>query len=128
VRSENRKVVIVDDSPTALSFASQTLSAAGYIVHATESFWEVSSLVYEHRPDLVLVDVQLGRTLRGTTAVSALRKRFPRVRFVLYSTLERRELSELANACGADGFLHKDGNAAALKEHVEALLAEPAPC
>ena len=121
------RILVVDDSATARIFAAQTLEDAGFVVETIDNAW-MSQKVSEFKPDLVLVDVNLGKTtLDGAVSVSALRRtRFAdRTRFALYSTLSEERLSELSQSCGADGFVPKAKDAAAFVGKVRSLLGQP---
>lgn len=78
----------------------------GLDVHTTGSFVEFHSLVAQHDPDLVLVDIHLA-ALKGNEIVSIARKRLNATTVVLFSGVSRVELAERTAACGADGFLSK---------------------
>lgn len=112
------KVLVVDDSPTVLSFTSRALASVGHEVETADNIW-ISTQVTNFRPDLILLDVNLGPCL-GTQAVRALkdRKIAKSCRLVLYSTLEASELEKLARECGAHGYIPKCGDPEVLRQMV----------
>ena len=67
------KILVVEDSKTYLQFVTGVLTKAGYEVLSASNAW-VTNIVNQERPDLILMDVQLG-AVSGVAAVTALRKR-----------------------------------------------------
>lgn len=118
----NAKILIVDDCKTARAFTSRVLRSSGYDVATAENIW-ISKLVGDFKPDLILMDVNLGASFKGTMAVSALKKRVPGVRYVLYSTLAAEKLTLLAEECGADAFIEKTASGQQLLDQVRRLLS-----
>lgn len=117
------KILVVDDSRTALHFARNALHNAGYLVETLDNAW-VAPLLSRFRPDLVLMDVELSVSINGATAIKAVKDRpFARdMRFVLYSSLPEEKLKTLAEDCGADGYLHKDDSVEKLLQGVAGWL------
>ena len=118
-----QKILVVDDSKTYLHFAVSALEKAGYSTLSADNAW-ISSLVAKERPDLILMDVQLG-SVSGVAAVSVIRKRsFARdTCILLHSSSAHDQLTELAHSCGANGCLVKDGRAESLVRAVKQALA-----
>lgn len=120
---EGRRILVVDDSPTALTVASRILRLAGCAVETAHNTW-ISGLVQSFEPDLILMDVHLGGGFKGTVATRAIRlhMRDDAVKIVLYSDLEDEELTRLAATWGADGYCHKDSDPetllAVVREHL----------
>ncbi len=54
-----KKILVVDDEPAQLRLAEQVLSSNGYMVLKANNGQEALRIVYEHRPDLVLLDVMM---------------------------------------------------------------------
>jgi len=101
--------MVVDDSPTALQHAKDSLGAAGYTVVTAKDIW-VSALVKKTQPDMILMDVQIGAGReKGLIALKSL-KRFAckDVPIVLYSSLAAAQLREMARTSGADGYICKN--------------------
>lgn len=101
------RCLIVDDSEAFLASASRFLSAQGLEVVGRASFGaEALRLAEELAPDVVLVDVQLGREdgLELTRRLSAI-PHAPRV--VLISSYSQDDLAELIADSPAVGFLPK---------------------
>lgn len=118
-----QKVLVVEDSKTYLQFVSSTLGKAGYIVLTSDNAWITNTVAIEH-PDLILMDVQLG-AVSGTAAVSVLRKRSfcKNTHILLHSSEPQEKLADMARACGADGYLCKDGREQTLLRAVKQILS-----
>jgi two-component system KDP operon response regulator KdpE len=54
-----RKILVVDDEPAQLRLADQVLSSNGYEVLTANSGQEALRVVFERKPDLVLLDVMM---------------------------------------------------------------------
>jgi two-component system KDP operon response regulator KdpE len=52
-----RKILVVDDEPAQLRLADQVLTSHGYEVLKASSGQEALRMIFEHKPDLVLLDV-----------------------------------------------------------------------
>jgi two-component system, OmpR family, response regulator len=117
------KILVIDDSVLALEFAKATLESLGYEVETNPSPFGTQSIIQTKKPDLVLMDVDMP-AIKGD-ALCTLIKKNPRMagtRVVLYSSIEELELARLAKECKADGFIHKTGDPAVLREKLERLL------
>ena len=121
----NNKILIVDDSKTYLTLADNALKEAGYQTYLSETIW-VSRLISQHRPDLVLMDVNIGSS-NGTAAVTAIKKRNfgSGVKIFLHSSEPDNVLSRLSSECGADGYIVKDGKCDGLVGEVKKALGCP---
>lgn len=122
------KILVVDDSKTYLHFASSALERGGYEVLTADNAW-ISNIINKEKPDLVIMDVQLG-AVSGVNAVAALRNRSfcKSTRIVLHSSENADALASMAKSCGADGYLPKDGNELTLLRCVRQVLSNtPTP-
>jgi DNA-binding NarL/FixJ family response regulator len=122
------RCLIVDDSEAFLAAASMSLARDGIEVLETASTSaEALRYAQTQRPDIVLVDVNLGRE-SGFDLARQLVERFPELRssVVLISTREERDYGGLIAASPAVGFLRKtELSAEALREVVSAAASDP---
>jgi two-component system nitrate/nitrite response regulator NarL len=98
------RCLLVDDNQGFLSSATRLLESQGMaIVGSASSAHEALRMVEEHRPDVVLVDVQLGEE----DGIALAAKLAQSTSVVLISTHSRDELAELIADSPAQGFLPK---------------------
>lgn len=101
------RCLIVDDSEEFLASASRLLEAQGTeVVGRAASGAEALRLVGELRPDVALVDVQLGEE-DGFELARRLVAAAPSTRVVLISTHREEDLAEPIAESAAVGFLPK---------------------
>ncbi|MGZ4186958.1 MAG: response regulator [Solirubrobacteraceae bacterium] len=121
------RCLIVDDNPRFAQTAGEVLREDGIDVVAVASgSSEAVRLARELRPDLALVDIDLGGE-SGLDVACRLRADEPRVladAVILISTHPREEFAELIAASPAVGFIAKAELSAGA---IEALLSRPAP-
>jgi DNA-binding response OmpR family regulator len=116
-----KKVLVVDDDPLVLRILKDRLVEEGFLVTTTSSAFGATQLIEEQVPDVVIIDVMLP-ALPGNRIAALVRERMGSkgVRVLLYSSKEESELKELADDCGADGWLRKsddyDGLVAKVRE------------
>jgi DNA-binding NarL/FixJ family response regulator len=112
------RCVIVDDSPAVLRAAGDLLNRQGLaIVGAATTADEAIHLVDEHRPDAILVDIDLGAD-SGFALVRRLASGDSDVgpRCILMSIRDQADYADLIAASPAVGFLSKsDLSAAAIR-------------
>jgi two-component system, OmpR family, response regulator len=114
------KVLVIDDSETALSVARRMLEAAGYTVLTSNSALRLPALVHSERPDLILLDVEMP-ALRGDQVLE-LTKLFDFLQkspIVLHSSKSEDELKELVARSGASGYIKKTSNSIAFISQVD---------
>lgn len=114
------KILVIDDSETALSIARRMLEAAGYAVLTSNSALRLPALVHSERPDLILLDVEMP-ALRGDQVLE-LTKLFDFLQkspIVLHSSKSDEELKELVGRSGASGYIKKTSNSIAFISQVD---------
>ena len=117
------RVLVADDSPTALRSVCRYLEYAGefeivgtaydgqHAVHQAERF----------RPDLVLADLSMPQ-MNGFEASTELRRSFPKMRVLIFSELSGLSLREECLRSGADGFVEKSQMPEKLMQEVRRLF------
>jgi DNA-binding NarL/FixJ family response regulator len=102
------RVLIADDSPTALRSVCDYLTFAGgfEVVCTASDGLNAVQLASHHRPDLALLDFRMPR-LNGLQAARELRRSFPCLRVIIYSEINGATLEEECRSHGADSFITK---------------------
>jgi DNA-binding response OmpR family regulator len=116
-----KKILVVDDEPGQIRLASQLLNASGYTVLKASSGQEAVRLVYDSKPDLVLLDVMMPeidgwQTCRLIREVSEVP--------VIMLTGKRNSEDDIVRGleCGADEYLAKPVGNRELLARVKAAL------
>jgi DNA-binding response OmpR family regulator len=116
------KIVVVDDSRVVLDLVTETLLKEGYEVIAVSNPFGFSNLLRREQPQLALVDVTMPALLGTQLVEIAVRAGGHDCRIVLFSDRPVIELAAMAQKCGADGFLQKDGDMRKLIQSVRTIL------
>ena len=102
-----RTVLIVDDHPSFRATARALLEAEGFsVVGEAADGAEALAKTEEHRPDLVLLDVQLP-DIDGFEVARRLCENGSSPAIVLVSSRDAADYGELVDTCGARGFVPK---------------------
>lgn len=109
------KIVIVDDDSFFRSLARDILENNGFEVHLSSSVDHFSSTAssLESPPDLILFDINLGGTVTGDQLLSSFKQSIKekhslaKTKFIIISSKTDTELQEIADKCGADGYIRK---------------------
>lgn len=102
------RVLVADDSPTALRSVCDYLEFAGgfEIVGTASDGLNAVQLVSLHKPDLVLLDLSMPR-INGLEAAQRIRLVNPDLRVIIFSELNGLSLADECRRHGADCFVHK---------------------
>lgn len=113
------RILFVDDSATARAVVSATLGRRGFEVITARDTTDLDAALDRMLPDLILLDVHLPDIV-GTDLVPWLRetKRVDKP-ILLCSTRSEAELAQLAEECGADGWVRKNSRPDELAARVE---------
>jgi two-component system KDP operon response regulator KdpE len=103
VKKEN--IVVVDDEKSILKLISSTLKVTGYNVYTGIDGEEAITLVEQHNPDLLLVDVRMPN-LGGLEVCKRLRE-WSKVPIIVVSALNDANYAVEALDLGADDYLRK---------------------
>lgn len=108
-RVERIRVLVADDSPTALQSVCDYLEFAGgfEIVGTASDGINAVQLASAHKPDLVLLDLSMPR-VNGLEAAEQIHRRSPAMRVIIFSELEGLSLADECRRHGADSFVSKN--------------------
>lgn len=103
-----RTILVVDDSEIVLAATRAVLEYSGFDVLTSPTPFGMATTISHEHPDLVLLDVAMP-ALRGDALVEIIRagKDARATCIVLHSERSAKELGELVQRCGADGFICK---------------------
>ena len=102
-------VCIVDDNPDLRSALEEIISMAegfrciGTMSHAKEAIQKLPAL----KPDVVLMDINLGGEENGIDCVKQLKPQIPQTNFMMCTVYEENEKIFEALSAGASGYLLK---------------------
>jgi two-component system, OmpR family, response regulator len=104
------RVLVVDDDDVALEITRERLEAAGWEVVLQHGGLGTAVTALRTKPDFVLLDVNMP-ALNGDAIARYLIEGRRANAVILYSAIERDELTALAASCGAIGAVQKTGDA-----------------
>jgi DNA-binding NarL/FixJ family response regulator len=122
------RVVIVDDHAVVRTGLAQLLSTLGDVelVGAAANGEEGVSVIREHEPDVVLMDLEMP-VLDGIQATRRIREALPDTAVVVLTSFSDRERILEAIDAGAAGYLLKDAEPEEIGKAVRAAAAGDAP-
>lgn len=103
------RVLVADDSPTALKSVCDYLEFAGgfEVVGKAKDGRTAVQRAVETKPDLALLDLSMPR-LNGLEAARQIRGELRDIRILIFSELEGLSLGDECRRNGADGFVSKN--------------------
>lgn len=124
------RVLVIDDSPTAVHFVRSVLAQDGHEVLDLESFVDLPKvlrslpeILRNQPPDVVLLDLELP-SLHGRSFARFIRQ-FERdsIPILIYSGRPREELEETAKESAAAGIIEKGASAEELRRTVLSVVS-----
>ena len=108
----SKRLLIVDDSDLALSWARNALMELDCKVYTCSQALNIQSMIRQAEPDVILLDVRMP-AVDGDKLCRMLRedKNTKSCKMFLHSSIDEEELREKAESVGADGFLAKTDDA-----------------
>ena len=118
------RVLVADDSPTALRSVCDYLEFAGgfEIVGTASDGLNAVQLASARKPDLVLLDLSMPR-VNGLEAAEQIRLSSPGLRVIIFSELHGLSLADECRRHGADSFVHKSHLPDRLLPEIERLFS-----
>jgi CheY-like chemotaxis protein len=120
-----KRILIVDDSKTALMMSQMILSRYPIEVISAKSGKEAVAKVASERPDLILMDVVMP-DMSGLDAIAAIREQeeHRRIPIVVVSTQSDPETVELSYRLGCSDYIVKPVSSTELLAKIRSLLGE----
>jgi CheY-like chemotaxis protein len=106
-----KRVLIVDDSEIAIQMIEAELEGKGFEVISADRAEKATELVMKKatRPHLILLDINMPN-IDGAQFCRFIKRNamFSDIKVVLCSGMAQDELKDIAESCGADGYVSKD--------------------
>ena len=118
------RIVIAEDQGMVLGALAALLELEGDLTVAAQARdgAEAFTLVQEHRPDVLLTDIEMPK-MTGLELAAAVRRDFPQTRVIILTTFARAGYLRRALDAGAAGYLLKDAPASELAAAVRRVHA-----
>jgi CheY-like chemotaxis protein len=120
-----KTIVIIDDDVLVLETARRLLERDGLRVFVYSEGYDATNFAARHRPDLVLMDVNM--PFLSGDSLAALFKRHELLRavpLVLFSSNEEGALRRMARDIGAHGYICKSEMAAGFSARILGMLEQ----
>ena len=101
------KILIVDDNESVRRTISAFVSDLGAELCEAADGVEAIVSCREHRPDWILMDIQMG-DMNGITATRHVKAAFPDTRIMIVTSFDDVYLREAATEAGASAYVTKD--------------------
>lgn len=104
---QRTKLLIVDGDPRMRSMIRELLADRAFEIFEGEDGGEALRLYRVHRPDWVVLDMEMA-PMDGISAARSIREEDPRSRMVMLSKFDSRQFRRAAAATGVQAYLLKD--------------------
>jgi DNA-binding NarL/FixJ family response regulator len=118
------KIVLVDDHPVVRKGLRSILEDNGSysVCGEAEDGNEAIKLLNKHKPDLVIVDIELKGNINGIELVSAVCQRYPKIISLVMSIDDGTLYAERAIKAGAKGYIAKEEASENIITAIEAVM------
>lgn len=116
-------MLVVDDSVVAQRVVRTRLEGAGFRVVTLDSATDLTRAVAEHRPDVVLMDLEMPSLDGDEATAGLLRDLADPPPILIHSSASAEERTRRARECGAIGALEKTPDDGKFLREFEALYA-----
>ena len=116
-------ILVIDDAQEARDFVKRALGEE-HEVYALEDWTKAAMLVVQHKPDLILMDMDMPSIFTGDKIADMLQKsiRGQSLNIVLFSSMNEYELRKKAHEVGARGYISKTFDERLLRVQVKRYL------
>jgi len=122
-QADERRVLVIDDSPLILEITALMLEDAGWEVRGRPSAFGLEEEIGEFRPHVILLDLGMpSLTVDALPELIAGYRNAGALKVVLHSGRSAEELEEIAQGSGADGYMVKTGDEEQMIEDLEGWL------
>ena len=99
-----KRILVIDDDEDILSIVSSLLQFHGFEVKTYSTGFNVSNVVVDYDPNLILMDIKLPGKL-GTEVCKELKQSYSHLPIILFSAHAQKE--QAIAICQADDFIKK---------------------
>ncbi len=118
-----KKILVIDDNEDILELLRIIFQDDGYDVIISNTS-ETAEYILFLRPDLIILDVRLENPdISGADICKEFKTLFPEIKTPVILVSAEQDLREVAQHCGADGFLSKPFDVDVLLNYATELLA-----
>ena len=119
----SKRILLADDSLTALTLHRMILSGAGYDLLIAQDGQEAFDVATAQQPDLILMDVVMPKK-SGFEAVRLLRKQesTKAIPVIMITTRAEPKILEICFKCGCNDYINKPVEGAVLLAKVRSIL------
>ena len=119
----SKRILLADDSVTALTMHRMILAGAGYEMLTAQDGQEAIELATAEQPDLILMDVVMPRKT-GFEATRILRKQetTKSIPVIMVTTRAEPKILEICFQCGCNDYINKPVDGAVLLAKVRSIL------
>lgn len=104
-----KKVLVVEDDKSIVEVVTIILESEGYDVHTASHKKRIDETIIAHKPDVILLDIQLFGEDGGKIAKELKSKEYAKhIPIIMMSA--NNDTKKIAKDCGADDFLLKPFN------------------
>lgn len=121
-----KKVLIVEDNKENLNLIRDILKFRGYMTFEARDGETAISMAKQHRPDIILMDIQIPK-IDGLTVARILKEDVETrdIKIVAVTSFAMEEEKEMILKAGLDGHIAKPIDTRELPELVEKILRKP---
>ena len=125
--TNQRTILIVEDEPSIMTFASKLLEIMGHHVIRAEDGAQGLKVLAEETPDLVLLDLMIPG-IDGWAILQRMKEdpQLSRIPVIVFSAFAEPSKIEAAKELGVTEYLVKPLSASKLRETIKAVLADTA--
>ncbi|MGD2278538.1 MAG: response regulator [Candidatus Omnitrophota bacterium] len=104
---DKRKILVVDDQVGIVSFLHDFFRDKGYEVLQATNAKKAITQAKKEKPDLVLLDIHLGKGEDGIKVLEEIKAMMPRVKVLMITAIKDQEVMNEAFRLGADDYISK---------------------
>ncbi len=122
---QGKKILVIDDDPDLCQLVAGTFAKTGAQVFAAASGYEGLRQFFEHRPDLVFIDIMMPK-MDGWEVCRRIRQ-FAEIPLIILSALENENDVARGLDCGAIDFVTKPFSPKVLRARAQSALRQVTP-